>query len=449
MALGGLDVQAPGTTTLAGGTVALGNAAGGGNVVHVAAGATALVTSRMTGDDGLVKTGSGRLTLTGSSTYAGTTVVSAGTLAIGNGSTVGSLSGPVRVDAAGTLLLNRSNTRPMAAAISGSGAMIQSGVGTTVLAAANTFSGSTTVQAGVLRVDHADGLASSPTIVAGGRLEVAPGATMRAPRLRVAGGSLSASTLLVGGTVVGMVAIESGSLAGTPAVSVVAGGTLTLPDARQTFALASLAVDGGRVDIGRSRIDVAPGGVTLADLRADLLAARNGGLWNGTAGIGSSAAASTLSRAVGYHVQASVTTSVAWAAFGDVNLDGQVDSTDISLINMGGFFNSGRTDAHWYLGDFNYDGLVNSTDITLLNTSGLFGSGLYASTLGAGGLLALGSFGGEGLPLEQPSVAGFATVPEPSGGFLAALGAVVAALASRLARGRERVSIDGVSSCRS
>jgi alpha-amylase len=408
-ALGGLDVQTTGQTTLAGGTLTLGAAADGGNVVNVATSSTALVTGSIAGDSGLVKSGGGRLTLAGSNAYSGTTVVAAGTLALGNNGTTGSVAGEITVDAGGTLVLNRSNSLTMAAAIVGGGGLVQAGSGLTALTVANPLTGPTTVQAGTLRIEHAEALRSSPTTLTAGRLEVADGVTLRMPSLTINGGRFEAGSLVVGETGIAALDLAGGELAGAPALAVLAGGTLSLADTgRFTMSVASLEVDGGWLDIGRGRIDVAPGGIGLAALRADLLAARNDGLWDGGAGIGSSEAATSASRGVGYRLADDGSVSVAWAAFGDVNLDGQVDATDISLIVSAGMFGSERTDAHWYQGDFNYDGRVTSADISLVNAARLFDAGSY-----------LGS------PIEV------AAVPEPATGLTTALGAALAALAWR------------------
>ena len=69
---------------------------------------------------------------------------------------------------------------------------------------------------------------------------------------------------------------------------------------------------------------------------------------------------------------------MAWAAFGDANLDGQVSFTDINLINGGGKYGQvASTDAVWAQGDFNYSGTVTFTDISLLNGAGVYGKGSY------------------------------------------------------------------------
>ncbi|MDB6118194.1 MAG: autotransporter outer rane beta-barrel protein, partial [Verrucomicrobiaceae bacterium] len=86
--------------------------------------------------------------------YSGGTTISAGVLQVGSGSTTGTLgSGTVTNNA--TLTFNRSNTYTVANTITGSGAVIQSGGGTTILtSASNDYAGTTTVSGGTLQVGN-------------------------------------------------------------------------------------------------------------------------------------------------------------------------------------------------------------------------------------------------------------------------------------------------------
>ena len=97
----------------------------------------------------LTKNGTGALTLTGTNTYTTTDII-AGTLAIGNGGTAGTL-GSGAVSNASNLTFNRSDAYGVANAISGTGTVTQSGAGVTTLTGANTYTGVTTVTAGTLR----------------------------------------------------------------------------------------------------------------------------------------------------------------------------------------------------------------------------------------------------------------------------------------------------------
>ncbi len=295
----------------------------------------------------------------------------------------------------------------------------KTGAGTVVFDAANSYTGPTTISAGTLRVANASGLAAtSVTVDTGSTLAVDAGVTMKSPSVIVDGGTLSAASLAVNGTTgIASLAINAGSLAGAPATTVGAGGSLALAqDARVSVAVGSLAVaetgGGGRVDLGAGAITVAAGGITAADLRADIVAGRNGGVWNGTTGITSSAAAASGgTRAVGYVVAGDGSAQVSFAASGDVNLNGQVDVFDLVSVNSAGKYGSGGA-AVWNQGDFNYDGVTNVFDLVSINTAGAYGQGNY-------------------FPAAPSSLGSPAAVPEPG---LTAVAVVAAALAARRRR---------------
>jgi autotransporter-associated beta strand protein len=93
--------------------------------------------------------GPGGLVLTGSNTYGGGTNISAGTLAIGNGGSGGSLVGNI-IDN-GTLAFNLAGSPTFAGRVSGSGGLVASGAGLLTLTGSNTYTGGTTVSAGTLQ----------------------------------------------------------------------------------------------------------------------------------------------------------------------------------------------------------------------------------------------------------------------------------------------------------
>ena len=91
------------------------------------------------------------LVLTGTNSYQGETIVSAGVLQVGNKTTTGSLgSGTVINNAA--LVFDRSNALSAANAISGTGSLTQQGTGTLTLTGDNSYIGATKISDGTLQV---------------------------------------------------------------------------------------------------------------------------------------------------------------------------------------------------------------------------------------------------------------------------------------------------------
>lgn len=103
----------------------------------------------ITGAVSLTKLGTGVLSLAGSNTLSGVTTVTAGSLSIGEGGTAGDL-GTSPVVNNSNLIFNRTDTFTFANAISGTGTLDHSGTGTTTLAGALTYTGTTTVNQGTL-----------------------------------------------------------------------------------------------------------------------------------------------------------------------------------------------------------------------------------------------------------------------------------------------------------
>jgi len=329
LASGGLDVRTTGLATITGtGAIVLGGTGAAGREVAVADGSHALLATRVVSTGGLTKTGPGRLTLSASTAIAGSVVVSAGTLALGNGGATGSVDATIRMDAGGTLAINRNNRVVLATPLTGSGSFVQMGSGSTVMTVANTYAGATGVQAGILRVEHASALASTAATVSGGRLDIADGVVAQ---------------------------------------------------------LAGLAVSGGVVDVNEGGLSIAAGGITAESLVSALIAGRGDGTWNGTTGIRSSSIAGYLaameSRAVGWIENPDGSFLVGVAAPGDSNIDGMID-----ILDVGSFLSSSAYDtsspASWSQGDFNYDGLVDSLDVAELLTTGLIDQGPYGGGSG-------------------------------------------------------------------
>ena len=235
-----------------------------------------------------------------------------------------------------TLFAAAGETLPQAAAgqglLAGTLPARKTGAGTIVLDAANTITGSTTIQQGSLRLAHAAALVSST-------------------------------------------------------ISPLAGGTLTLTPGLQATVGGLKPRAGGVVDVGTGSITVARG-LSQADLLAALATGRGDGSWNGTAGIVSSAAvaaaAAGITRSIGWSAMGDGSITFGFAAPGDTNLDWSIDVLDLTNILGSGKFDTGLA-AGWYDGDFNYDGLVDSLDVADFLATNLFDAGSYHA---AGGSIA-------------------------------------------------------------
>lgn len=109
----------------------------------------------------LTKLGAGTQTLTGANTYTGNTTISVGTLQLGSGGTTGSLSpsSAISVSSGATFAVNQTDSVLQgidfsSAAITGAGNFTQAGSGTTILTAANAYTGNTTISAGTLQLGN-------------------------------------------------------------------------------------------------------------------------------------------------------------------------------------------------------------------------------------------------------------------------------------------------------
>ena len=186
--------------------------------------------SPFSGTGALTKTGAGTAVLTGSNTYSGGTTIAAGTLQLGNGGTSGSLVGDVANN--GTLAFDRSDTVTYSGQISGTGAVSQIGTGTTVLGGANGYTGGTSVTAGTLQIASDANLGSASgglTLDSGTLSNTAAFASSRTVTLGAGGGTFDTQAdLTLSGTIGGsgvLAKIDSGTLTLTGA-NAYAGGTL-------------------------------------------------------------------------------------------------------------------------------------------------------------------------------------------------------------------------------
>ena len=148
----------------------------------------------------LTLNGTGKLILatTNASGY-GNTTIAGGTLQVGNGGSTGSL-GSGTVDDEGVLAFNLSNNQTMAATISGSGSVVNNNTNTlTVNNSANTYTGGTVVNQGILKLGTANTLGTNTvgnlvTVSAGASLDL-NGQYLGTPYPVVISGAGAAGTL--------------------------------------------------------------------------------------------------------------------------------------------------------------------------------------------------------------------------------------------------------------
>ena len=98
---------------------------------------------------------SSTLTLTGANTYTGTTTINAGTLQIGPTGRLGSGSYAGNISNNETLIYSGTNAQTLSGIISGTGALTQNNSSSTLtLTGANTYTGTTTINAGTLQLGN-------------------------------------------------------------------------------------------------------------------------------------------------------------------------------------------------------------------------------------------------------------------------------------------------------
>ena len=144
----------------------------------------------LTGSGGVVKTGSGTLTLSGANTFSGGLTLSSGTVSVSSDTNLGASNGTLTVGSAtgsGTLAINSPgsflSSRPvvvnaggfivdtsastdavLGGVISGAGGVTKTGAGALTLAGVNTFAGSTQVLGGKVKAGRSDVFATSTLV---------------------------------------------------------------------------------------------------------------------------------------------------------------------------------------------------------------------------------------------------------------------------------------------
>lgn len=231
--------------------------------------ADANISAILAGSVGLTKLGNSVLTLSGTNTYTGATMISAGTLQLGNGATTGSLStSSVIVDNA-NFTINRSNTVTQGtdfsgSAITGSGSFTQAGSGITIFTAANSYSGNTSINAGELFLNPTGSLASSSTILLGNTIANSPSAMLTFGA--AGGGNTLSNAMTVRSSASGttgtrtVLSLATNGNTNTYSGAITMNAGLTLQSAALGSTVANgpgiLLLQGGSVNVGTSTLSV-------------------------------------------------------------------------------------------------------------------------------------------------------------------------------------------------
>jgi len=146
------------------------------------------------GAGSLIKTGDGDLVLTGENTYTGGTSINGGNLVIDGDDSLGASSGGLSLDggmlkiladiasaraitlnSGGGIFNTNSYTLSLSGIISGAGGLQKAGTGTLILSGANTYLGTTTINAGTVQLgaDNAIPQGSTVTLASGATLNLA------------------------------------------------------------------------------------------------------------------------------------------------------------------------------------------------------------------------------------------------------------------------------------
>jgi autotransporter-associated beta strand protein len=205
--------------------------------IDVYGGNTATVAGVITGAGGLTKFGTGTMILTAANNYEGGTTISVGTLQVGNGGATGQL-GTGNITNNTSLIVNRTGTINLNDIISGTGSLTKQAAGTLALSASNSFSGGSTLSAGVIRAAHNNALGTGALVSsAGTTLEVTNGINL-ANNLSVYnvrflnGGNTLSGTITNNNTVydvnAGQTNILGGFVTGSGSVTLIGGGVLDI-----------------------------------------------------------------------------------------------------------------------------------------------------------------------------------------------------------------------------
>ncbi len=204
-----------------------------------------------------------RITLTGANTYSGGTTLSGVWLT----GTTDSLQGNISASANSLVAFDQGTSGTYAGVISGNGALVKQGGGTVALTGANTYTGSTNIYEGILRLGAGGSLSASTSLfILGGTFDL-NGTSQTVSELS---GTYGTITLGSGTLTVNQITDTSTgvSISGSGSLIKTGGGRLTLTNTNSYTG--GTTIGGGTLRIGFSNILAATGGVALTGGTFDL-----------------------------------------------------------------------------------------------------------------------------------------------------------------------------------
>ena len=386
---------------------------------------TDFTASSIAGTGGVIQAGTGLLAFTSTNGYTGATTIASGTLALGNGGTAGSIPSSSAIVNNGTILFNRTNTLRQGTdfpTISGLGQVVQGGSGLTVLSNSNSHTGGTTVTSGTLQLGNANALGTGGLTVNGGILDM-HGNSASIQALGGVGGVITnsgtakstlAATFSGTSTYNGNISDGAGGVSVSKGGSgtLVLGGTLSVGGLSANSGVVQLTRSGtvGAISIGATgTILLSANGVNSAKvLDTSALSIATGGtldLWDNamivrdqTSGINQGAHLSTIQGLVntafdnGNWDKPGITSSTVVADLGAYSVLTVMvyDNTVLGIDSFEGISNltidNGGNQVMLkttYLGDFDGNGIVNSADYGWLDF--YYGYGLTVGDLNGDG----------------------------------------------------------------
>ncbi|TCR65372.1 autotransporter-associated beta strand repeat-containing protein [Bosea sp. BK604] len=204
------------------------------------------------GTGGLEQRGTGTLLLTGANTYGGSTVITRGTIQVGDGIS-GSLPTATNVTNDGALVFNQGADATLSGVISGTGSVTKMGSTTLTLTGLSTYSGATNVMAGELLVSGAGagiGDLSAVTVASGATFRIANHDETIGSLAGAGNVTVGARQLTVGGD--NTSTTYSGAMAGSGAISLVKAGSGTMTLSGTNTYTGATQVNGGELRVNGS-----------------------------------------------------------------------------------------------------------------------------------------------------------------------------------------------------